>query len=68
MNILDASIINILKNYAVSNKTICERLDIELIETKEIVNYADAKKNLLMLKNLGYKIFIDDFGSCKKNH
>ncbi len=68
MNILDASIINILKNYAVSNKTIWERLDIELIETKEIVNYADAKKNLLMLKNLGYKIFIDDFGSCKKNH
>ena len=27
----------------------------------------DAKENLLMLKNLGYKIFIDDFGSGYSN-
>jgi diguanylate cyclase (GGDEF)-like protein len=67
MDILDNSIINILKNYAVANNTICERMGIELIETEEIANYEHAKKNLLMLKNLGYKIFIDDFGSGYSN-
>ncbi len=30
-------------------------------------NYDGAKKNLLMLKNLGYKLYIDDFGSGYSN-
>lgn len=67
MDILDNSIINILKNYAVADNSICERMGIELIETEEIANYEGAKKNLLLLKNLGYKIFIDDFGSGYSN-
>ena len=67
MDILDNSIINILKNYAVADNSICERMGIELIETEEIANYEGARKNLLLLKNLGYKIFIDDFGSGYSN-
>lgn len=67
IDILDNSIINILKDYVISDRTVSERLGIELIETEEIANYDDAKRNLLMLKNLGYSIFIDDFGSGYSN-
>ncbi len=67
IDILDNSILNILKNYANIDRTISERLGIELIETEEIANYDNAKKNLLMLKELGYTIFIDDFGSGYSN-
>ena len=42
-------------------------MGIEVIETEEIANYKDAKKNLLLLKELGYSIFIDDFGSGYSN-
>ncbi len=66
IDILDSSILNILKEYA-TDRDISKRLGIELIETEEIANYDDAKKNLLMLKELGYRIFIDDFGSGYSN-
>lgn len=67
IDILDNSIVNILKNYANIDRSVSERLGIELIETEEIANYDSAKKNLLMLKDLGYTIFIDDFGSGYSN-
>ena len=67
IDILDKSIIKILKDYAASDETIPPRMGIEVIETEEIANYKDAKKNLLLLKELGYSIFIDDFGSGYSN-
>jgi len=66
LDILDDSIIHILKDYA-KDETIAHRLGIELIETEEIANYDIAKRNILMLKELGYKIYIDDFGSGYSN-
>ena len=66
LDILDDSIIHILKDYA-KEETIPHRLGIELIETEEIANYDLAKRNILMLKELGYKVYIDDFGSGYSN-
>ena len=66
LDILDDSIIHILKDYA-KEDSIPSRLGIELIETEEIANYETAKRNILMLKELGYKIYIDDFGSGYSN-
>ncbi|WP_419769471.1 MAG: EAL domain-containing protein [Candidatus Marinarcus sp.] len=65
-DIINESILSILKQYA-TDKNIANRLGLELIETEDIITCSDAKENLLMLKNLGYKIFIDDFGSGYSN-
>lgn len=65
-DIIDDSILSILKTYALHDN-IAPRLGLEITETEEISNKNDAKKNLLMLKSLGYKIFIDDFGSGYSN-
>lgn len=65
-DIINDSILTILKNYA-NEENISSRLGLEIVESEDIINYKDAKKNLLMLKNLGYKLFIDDFGSGYSN-
>ena len=65
-DIMNESILNILKEYG-KDTTISNRLGLEVIESEEIVNYEQSKKNLLELKELGYKIFIDDFGSGYSN-
>ena len=65
-DIVNDSILTILKNYA-NEGNISSRLGIEIVESEDIVNYSDAKENLLLLKKLGYKIYIDDFGSGYSN-
>lgn len=65
-DIINESILDILKSYA-EKENISNRLGIEIVESEDIVSYKDAKENILMLKKLGYKIFIDDFGSGYSN-
>ncbi len=65
-DIIDESILDILKEYA-QQENISSRLGLEIVESEDLINCTDAKDNLLMLKQLGYKIFIDDFGSGYSN-
>jgi diguanylate cyclase (GGDEF)-like protein len=65
-DIIDDAIVSILKTYA-NEPAIATRLGLEIIETEDLAQKADAKENLCMLKHLGYKIFIDDFGSGYSN-
>jgi diguanylate cyclase (GGDEF)-like protein len=65
-DIINSSIIEILIEYA-KKEGIAKRLGLEIVETQDIVRTADGKENLLALKKLGYKIYIDDFGSGYSN-
>lgn len=65
-DIMSESILNILKEYA-KDTNLAQRLGLEIIESEEIINYEESKKNLLELKELGYQIYIDDFGSGYSN-
>lgn len=65
-DIIDEAILSLLKNYA-SEANIAPRLALEIVESEDIAHRDDAKSNLLELKSLGYKIFIDDFGSGYSN-
>ncbi len=65
-DVIDNSIIQILKSFATENN-ISNRLGLEIVESEDLISSKDAKENLLMLKNLGYNIFIDDFGSGYSN-
>ncbi len=65
-DIVDEAILTILQHYA-QTENIANRLGLEIIEAEDITQSIDAKKNLFMLKQLGYKIFIDDFGSGYSN-
>ena len=65
-DIIDEAILSLLQYYAQS-KNIANRMGLEIIETEDITQNSNAKKNIFMLKQLGYKIFIDDFGSGYSN-
>jgi len=65
-DIVDEAILDILKEYA-QQSNIANRLGIEIVESEDLITCKDAKNNLLMLKQWGYKIFIDDFGSGYSN-
>lgn len=65
-DIIDESILDILKEYA-QDANLSKRLGLEIVESEDLITCKDAKVNLLMLKQLGYKIFIDDFGSGYSN-
>lgn len=65
-DIINEYILNILQNYA-KEKNIANRLGIEVLETEDMIKHKEATSNILMLKNLGYKIFVDDFGSGYSN-
>ncbi|ATB68649.1 diguanylate cyclase/phosphodiesterase [Sulfurospirillum diekertiae] len=65
-DIIDEAILTLLKSYA-KQKNIAHRMGLEIIESEEITHRDDAKNNLLMLKRLGYRILIDDFGSGYSN-
>ena len=56
----------ILENYA-KKENISNRLGIEIIQNEDLINNKDGKNNLLVLKDFGYKIFVDDFGSGYSN-
>jgi diguanylate cyclase (GGDEF)-like protein len=65
-DIIDNSILQILKSFALEDN-ISNRLGLEIVESEDLITCKEAKDNLLMLKNLGYKLFIDDFGSGYSN-
>jgi diguanylate cyclase (GGDEF)-like protein len=65
-DITDNSVIKILKNFALE-ENISNRLGLEIIESKDLLTSEEAKDNLIMLKKLGYKLFIDNFGSGYSN-
>ncbi|MDD2887553.1 MAG: EAL domain-containing protein [Aliarcobacter sp.] len=65
-DIIDNSILQILRNFALEDN-ISNRLGLEIVESEDLITCKEAKDNLLMLKNLGYKLFIDDFGSGYSN-
>jgi len=65
-DIIDDSILQILKKFALEDN-ISNRLGLEIVESENLINSKEAKDNLLMLKDLGYKLFIDDFGSGYSN-
>lgn len=65
-DIIDNSILQLLKNFALEDN-ISSRFGLEIVESEDLINSKEAKDNLLMLKSLGYKIFIDDFGSGYSN-
>lgn len=60
------SIINILRSYS-QQDNIASRMALEIVETDEIINYESTTKTIIELKELGYKIYIDDFGSGYSN-
>jgi diguanylate cyclase (GGDEF)-like protein len=65
-DIVDDSILQILKKFALEDN-ISNRLGLEIVESEDLINSKEAKNNLLILKDLGYKLFIDDFGSGYSN-
>ncbi|WP_419767135.1 EAL domain-containing protein [Arcobacter sp.] len=65
-DIINDSILSILITYA-EDRSVSNRLGLELVENEDIMTCLDAKENLSMLKELGYKIYIDDFGSGYSN-
>lgn len=65
-DLITDSILDTLKDVA-KDKNISKNLGLEIVESEEIINFEQSKKNILMLKELGYKIYIDDFGSGYSN-
>lgn len=65
-DLTNGTILDILKRYAQLDN-FSQRLGLEIVESEAIVSYSLAKENILMLKSLGYRIYIDDFGSGYSN-
>lgn len=65
-DLIDDSIMEILQKYA-KKENISNRLGIEIFQNEDLINSKNSKNNLLLLKDLGYKIFVDDFGSGYSN-
>lgn len=65
-DLTDNSVLQILKNFALEDN-ISNRLGLEIVESKDLLTSENAKENLIMLKKLGYKLFIDNFGSGYSN-
>jgi diguanylate cyclase (GGDEF)-like protein len=65
-DVVNDTILEILKSYA-RTKNISRRLGLEIVESDDLINNKNAKRNILKLKRFGYKIYIDDFGSGYSN-
>lgn len=65
-DLTNETILEILRIYAKIDN-FSPRLALEIIESEEILSYEAAQENILMLKSLGYQIYIDDFGSGYSN-
>ncbi len=65
-DIINDTVLDILKKFALK-PNISNRLGIEISESEDLINCKDSKKNILLLKQWGYKIYIDDFGSGYSN-
>lgn len=65
-DILNRSTIDYLLNIA-KNKDIVSRLSLEIVETEDLLAYTEILKIISQLKEVGYKICLDDFGSGYSN-
>lgn len=66
-DILNDDIMNLLKERFANNKTLAQKLCIEILEHEEITNFDLIKERINTLKELGFKIALDDFGSGYAN-
>jgi len=66
-DILNNDIMNLLKDGFSDKPELAKRLTIEILEHEEITNFAIIKKHIDILKGLGFKIALDDFGSGYAN-
>lgn len=65
-DLTNETIINILNSYA-KEENIASKIALEIVETDEILCYENITQTIMNLKKLGYKIYIDDFGSGYSN-
>ena len=66
-DILNDDIMNLLRDGFSKRPELACRLTIEILEHEEITNFDVIKKHIDILKELGFKIAIDDFGSGYAN-
>ncbi len=65
-DVVNQTILDLLR-YVARDKNVANRLIIEILETEEITNYNLFKDFVKEIKELRYKIAIDDFGSGYSN-
>ncbi len=66
-DILNEDIMNLIKDGFSNYPELASRLTIEILEHEEITNFAVIKEHIDILKGMGFKIAIDDFGSGYAN-
>jgi len=66
-DILNDDIMNLIKDGFENEPELACRLTIEILEHEEITNFKVIKKHIDILKEIGFKIAIDDFGSGYAN-
>ncbi len=66
-DILNADIMALIRDGFANHPELTSRLTIEILEHEEITNFEVIKEHIDILKNLGFKIAIDDFGSGYAN-
>ncbi len=66
-DILNADIMTLIRDGFANHPELTSRLTIEILEHEEITNFEVIKEHIDILKNLGFKIAIDDFGSGYAN-
>ncbi len=66
-DILNDDIMNLIKDGFENEPELARRLTIEILEHEEITNFKVIKKHIDILKEIGFKIAIDDFGSGYAN-
>jgi len=66
-DILNEDIIDLLQNLFINKKDFANRITIEILEHEEISDFELIQKNLTLLKDMGFYIALDDFGSGYAN-
>ncbi len=66
-DLLDDDIVQLLKNRFMSRPDLAKRLTIEILEHEQIEDFALIKSKIMLLKDLGFQIALDDFGSGYAN-
>jgi len=66
-DILNDDIMKLLKDRFSDNRAVAQKLCIEILEHEEITNFDLIQERIATLKELGFKIAIDDFGSGYAN-
>jgi len=66
-DIVNEDIISLLRDLFADKKDIASRITIEILEHEEIKDFELIQNNLTVLKDMGFYIAIDDFGSGYAN-